>query len=104
MVPDVSEVLRPVGEHQGRIVSGFVRGPRFDLTWTKALYWHRFCDCGAETLVSIYTAHLQEQGYVRHYHSSVSVLSLSRADLTPANGTEDLYAAVAGTRKRPLPL
>ncbi len=79
-------------------MSGFVLGPRFDLTWTKAMYWHRLCSCGADTLVEIYTEHLAQEGYVRHYHKSHAVLALSRSDLTPDNGTDALYAAVATDR------
>jgi hypothetical protein len=84
-------------------VSGFV-GSRYELTATKAEYWHRFCGCGAESLVAIYTAHRMEaQGFVRHYHKSPRVLLLSRSDLTATGGADVLYAAVAGIRKWPEP-
>ena len=58
----------------------------FELTYTKARYWHRRCGCGAATLDELWTRHLEPAGFELVPHQSASVLALAREDLRFESG------------------
>jgi hypothetical protein len=73
---------------------------RFDLTASKAEWWHRNCACGipvsaSDFLVALYEAHLRPRGFVRHYHGSAAVLALSWPYSATGPGTAAEAAVLA---------
>ncbi len=76
--------------------------PLYDLTYTKAAYWHRFCQCGlvdsaTDFLLALYAVHLEPVGFGRAYSSSAQVLALTwQYDAVGSRQEESrLYDAVA---------
>jgi hypothetical protein len=82
-------------------VSGFSRSRPgvFDLTATKADYWHRSQPCACPDLDAIYLEHLEPAGFERHDAPSPYVLRLTGPGLSERN-TSALYEAVSGRRSQ----
>lgn len=80
-------------------MSGFTGRDAFDLDATKALYWHRFCRCGASSLDAIVRRHLEPAGFCvvkwgRTYAAGVSYVRVTGPGLSERQ-SEPLYQAVA---------
>jgi hypothetical protein len=76
-------------------MSGFHRDGWFDLTATKAEYWHRHCGCQALEMEDIYRAHLEPAGFVRHPAPSPHMLRLTGPGIAEGS-TDPLYRACVG--------
>jgi hypothetical protein len=84
-------------------MSGWERGwdcPAFGLTWTKAKFWHRRCECGVDPrddgfLGALYDGHLAPLGFERLEPSpSSALLVLTWPGIVQGASVDQLYDAV----------
>jgi hypothetical protein len=81
-------------------VSGFsaTRPGVFDLTHTKAVYWHRSQpECACDDLDAIYATHLEPAGFQRQPAPSPALLRLTGPGIAQGHSTR-VYEAISGRR------
>lgn len=77
-------------------MSGFHRGGWFDLTATKAEYWHRSCPDHHDQVLELedlWQVHLEPAGFVRHDAPSPYMLRLTGPGIDRGS-TDHLYKAL----------
>lgn len=83
-------------------MSGFQTGGAYDLTATKAAYWHgkrQGCNCGDlhNPLAAIYEKHLEPAGFSQERAQSQFVLRLRGPGISQRR-TGPMYEAISGKR------
>lgn len=76
-------------------MSGFVGGGAYELTATKAEYWHRFCRCGRRTPAEIIRGHVVPAGFDARPGRGGRFWRITGPGLEDGN-TNALYMAVSG--------